>query len=189
MSACINWPCALLAGHVGPCSTDVALRRAEAYLPVLDAAMDRLSGSRMAPESKAGYASRSTPQQPSNPRASMERTEQNAPASRAAGVAGHTPLPWRWAVEEQHYITSEDGRIANVLYPRYPGNDAAGAFAEVSANAELICLAVNSHADLLAALEGLLADVDNPASDTEPESHMRARAALSKARGLQEKQK
>jgi hypothetical protein len=114
----------------------------------------------------------------------MERTEQNAPASRAASVVGHTPLPWGWMVEEQHFITSDDGRIANVLSPRYPGNASGEAFEEGCANAELIVRAVNSHADLLAALEGLLADVDNPASDTEPESHMRARAAIAKAKGV-----
>lgn len=126
----------------------------------------------------------------------MERTEQNAPASRAAGVVGHTPLPW-FAVDRGRKGEPMMSVMAERIRGRGPSHEVAicatgdSPQGMESANAELICRAVNSHADLLAALEGLVAEYDGNAvpSDDLDELYNAARAALSKARGLQEKQR
>ena len=92
-----------------------------------------------------------------------------------------TPGPWAVRVEEQHYVTSAEGRIANVLFPRYSADGA-----EVMANDRLIAAAP----DLLDTVEELLLEIDRSmphctdAMQRIPsDSLRRARAAIAKAVG------
>lgn len=91
----------------------------------------------------------------------------------------HTPGPWRTSSSKTHRICTEDGGavIAHATMP--PHRMRKGAWqkaAEVArANAHLIAAAP----DLLEALADIERDWDG-----EPEDMFRARAALSKARGV-----
>jgi hypothetical protein len=78
------------------------------------------------------------------------------PPERVAGE--HTPLPWRVAHDEidGDEIVAENGLTIAMVYGTYkrlnPHNDSS----ICHANAQLIVTAVNNHAQLVAALEGLM---------------------------------
>ena len=91
----------------------------------------------------------------------------------------NTPGPWAVRVEEQHYVPSAEGRIANVLFPRYYADGA-----EVMANARLISAAP----ELLEAMELLMTEVEESGNaDAKdfgwPKAIKSARAAIAKAAG------
>ena len=93
----------------------------------------------------------------------------------------HTELPWQLGADQRS------------VYPNKPDMDggghsrvaACGGRNEVikRANADLIVQAVNSHYELLEALEGLLEECVNRTHDLSTEWWDKARAAIAKAKG------
>jgi hypothetical protein len=61
----------------------------------------------------------------------------------------HTPLPWRTALTDETSIVGSDNSDVASMSGDYHGGD----HENMAANAALICRAVNSHAELVAALE------------------------------------
>lgn len=89
-----------------------------------------------------------------------------------------TPTPWRWAVREHDGIVSILSNDTDMLSVASM-NDYDHMPAE--ANAEFIVRAVNSHADMLAALEYIVAW--NPKTWSAEKARDMAKAAIAKARG------
>lgn len=76
--------------------------------------------------------------------------------SREAGVVGPTPGEWKVGLEcdESGWV---DLQAESVPWPHIIGSMRSLYFKTNRANAELVVRAVNSHADLLAALEAMVA--------------------------------
>lgn len=102
----------------------------------------------------------------------------------------HTPLPWR--ILDNHpkrsclYIQAEQSELMIDQVATLYGPDSTDGMTE--ANAALIVRAVNSHADLVAALEAIVAEIDGPDRPYSTDSYLptqfvdQARAALAKAK-------
>lgn len=101
-----------------------------------------------------------------------------------ATQAKHTPGPWSQGIRDENdspkLVTADDGT-------KYHRRQIIATFEgpAAEANAAFVSLVVNSHDDLVAALEGLVAEADKPVgkmADWDKRFEV-ARAALSRARG------
>jgi hypothetical protein len=86
----------------------------------------------------------------------------------------HTPIPW--------YATGKHVQSAAINEDNYVCEAEGNSEEQANANAELIVRAVNSHADLLAALKELLAD-KYLADPINADRMAKTRAAIAKAEG------
>jgi len=110
----------------------------------------------------------------------VEPQEQNS----AAQVQAHTPLPWRLAKDggPSIYATRAHPKAGfDPLLASVEGGPLTND--QQQANADLIVQAVNSHYELLEALEGLLEECVNRTHDLSTEWWDKARAAIAKAKG------
>lgn len=113
----------------------------------------------------------------------------------ASQPAQHTPLPWQVITSPQTVAgVTHSGPDLRKGWPRIIGPDgclcvtaSATEWRPAHANAEFICRAVNSHADLLAALRGALRGFEDIAAGREDARSLAlscadcARAAIAKA--------
>jgi hypothetical protein len=93
----------------------------------------------------------------------------------------HTPLPWHADGPEVMGLDSNGdfGEHVATAWNAPGGPEPEGAVA----NAALIVRAVNAHSDLLAAVEALLSQLNDPCPYDAATTRAAARAALAKARG------
>jgi hypothetical protein len=108
--------------------------------------------------------------------------------TRATNVTGHTPTPWNVGELDrngQRIIRNNDLEIATLWH-----HSVVEIAEQMEANAEFICRAVNSHDQLVEALDWSMAVLDgyDPPLDKEPHRKFHAgieaaRAALRLARG------
>ena len=92
-------------------------------------------------------------------------------------MSKHAPLPWYMTGPNDTMIWSADGeQVARAI------GDYKTEWERMEANADLIVRVVNSHADLLEALDNLLKVIDGEGG-TKPNAREMARAAIAKATG------
>jgi len=92
----------------------------------------------------------------------------------------HTPTPWRQVPGIPIILAGAGDKTTGTLAASTAAKELP--FAEQKANAALIVRAVNAHADLVAALRGILANVNEEfVSDEATYFFAKARAALAKA--------
>ncbi len=94
-------------------------------------------------------------------------------------MSGHSETPWHAGLHEPDIIRDHAGRIVADLY------GSRGTDAEIKANTAFIVCAVNSHSELIEALEKIASVFDDSWIDGCVERSMGdlARAALAKAKG------